>query len=263
MPIDLSAIKAKAREQLRTAVPRPYTVGLLYVLTAGALVVLSSLILSGNITQEAWEKYLSLVAAQRMDEAIRFASTLTPSTADSLISLVLQLFRGIVAAGLSIYALNVLRGKEASPWNLLDGFARFFPLLLLTALSQILVGLWSYLFLIPGIIAIYRYRLAVYLMLDYPNLNALHCILLSGRMMRGHKWRLFLLDLSFFGWWLLAALPLLMLSALPGWLPLILGGLGSALIFAWLLPYYELSCVGFYEAVKLPVQFEPPDGPRE
>ena len=37
------------------------------------------------------------------------------------------------------------------------------------------------------------------------------------------------------------------------------GGLGSAAILAWLLPYFEMSCVGFYEAVKVPVYSEPPD----
>ena len=53
---------------------------------------------------------------------------------------------------------------------------------------------------------------------------------------------------------------------LSGWLlgPVygaIAGGVGSALILAWLLPYYELSCVGFYEAVKTPLRIEPPEEP--
>ena len=44
-----------------------------------------------------------------------------------------------------------------------------------------------------------------------------------------------------------------------GILPLILGGLGTAAILAWIFPYYEMCVVGFYEAVKTPIEIQPPD----
>ena len=87
-------------------------------------------------------------------------------------------------------------------------------------------------------------------MIDHPEFNAFLSILLSGQMMKGKKWSLFLLDMSFLGWFLLAMLPLSLGAVLPGWIPLIAGALGSAAILAWVLPYYELCCVGFYEAIK-------------
>lgn len=259
MTINSKAIKAQARERMGSALPKPFHEGLLYVLSAGALAVLSVIILSSKITTSAADEYMRLVMSQRYEDAINYIGKLMPETRDSLISFVLQLFSGIVAAGLSIFCMNTLRGKETSLWNLLDGFGRFFPLLLLLFLMRAFTMLWSYLFIIPGIIAFYRYRLAVYLMIDHPNLGAFTCIIFSGRLMRGRKIDLLLLDLSFLGWWILAALPFLIGSSFAGLLPMILGAIGSGLILAWLYPYYELSCVGFYETIKTPIEIQPPD----
>lgn len=274
MPIDRKAIKAAARERLRFAVPRPYHAGLIFVLVAGILTGLGAAFF---LTRVNWDAYADAIkymfdyaAAASVDpdltqEAVtpglldRLEKAVGPvSGLDQIIIYLLNLLRGIVGVGLTIFAMNTVRQRDASLGNLLDGFGRFFPLLVLLVLTRFLVTLWSYLLLIPGIIAFYRYRLSVYLMLDNPQLNVFHCILLSGRMMQGHKGQLFLLDLSFLGWALLAALPLSIGPAfgLPG---LIAGGLGSAAILAWLLPYFEMSCVGFYEAVKVPVYSEPPD----
>ena len=259
MYIDRYSIKADARERLRSAVPRPYYEGLLFIFVAAVLTGLSMALMASRLTESNVETYMKYVMAGLYEDAVRYLRTLNPPVADYLISYVLDLFRGIVAAGLSIFAMNTLRQREASLWNLLDGFGRFFPLLILLLLTRFLVSLWTYLLVIPGIIAFYRYRLSVYLLLDHTELNPLQSILLSGQMMRGRKWELFLLDLSFLGWALLAALPLSIGAVLGGLVPLILGGLGSAAILAWLLPYYELSCVGFYEAVKIPIQSEPPE----
>ena len=255
--IDRYSIKADARERLRHAVPKPYIEGLLFVLVAGILTALSTALMLSRFNEASADTYMKYILAGRYDDAVRYLQTLNPPLADYLISNGLDLFRGVVAAGLSIFALNTLRRKEASLWNLLDGFGRFFPLLILLILMRFLLSFWFYLLVIPGILAYYRYRLAVYLLIDHPELNAFQCLLLSGQVMRGKKWELFLLDLSFLGWALLAMLPL-SIGAVFGLVGLILGALGSAAILAWLIPYYELSCVGFYEAVKTPIQSIPP-----
>lgn len=260
MYIDRKAIRAEARGRMRGALPKPYYEGLLYVLAAGALAVLSAVILTGKITTETSETYLRLVMKGSYEAANEyFDRQMMPDGLDVFISFVLRLFGGVVAAGLSIFAMNTLRGKEASLWNLLDGFGRFFPLLLLLLLMQLLTTLWTQLLIIPGIIAFYRYRLAVYLMIDNPQLGIFPCILFSGRLMRGRKWELFLLDLSFLGWFLLAFLPFSICSVFPGYAPLIFGGLCTGAILAWVWPYYEMSCVGFYEAVKTPIEIQRPE----
>lgn len=73
-------------------------------------------------------------------------------------------------------------------------------------LRDIFVGLWSLLFVIPGIIKFWSYRMVPYLAIDYPELSARQTITLSRKMMDGEKARVvFDLYLSFILWFLLSA----------------------------------------------------------
>lgn len=65
--------------------------------------------------------------------------------------------------------------------------------------------LWSFLFVIPGIIKSYEYRMIPYLMAENPNLSKEQAFALSKQMMMGQKWSAFVLDLSFIGWHILSA----------------------------------------------------------
>ena len=75
-------------------------------------------------------------------------------------------------------------------------------------LKDIFIGLWSLLFLIPGLVKSYSYRLTPYILAENPSLSSTEAITLSRKMMNGQKWRAFVLDLSFIGWQLLAGLTL-------------------------------------------------------
>ena len=97
----------------------------------------------------------------------------------------------------------------------------------MVVLRSIFVWLWSLLLVIPGIIAIYRYAMMPYLMAEFPDLGALDAMRESKRLMQGNKWRLFCLELSFIGWYLLSILTL---------------GIG----LLWLLPYVSASRAAFY-----------------
>ena len=88
------------------------------------------------------------------------------------------------------------------------GFARPFEVTWLLVLMNLKVTLWSLLLLIPGIVAIYRYRLAWFLKSEHPDWTASACLTESGRQMKGFKWKAFCLDFSYIGWYLLAALGL-------------------------------------------------------
>ncbi|MCX7710255.1 MAG: DUF975 family protein [Clostridia bacterium] len=68
--------------------------------------------------------------------------------------------------------------------------------------------LWSLLLIIPGIIKSYAYRMVPYILADNPNIDYRRGVELSNEMTRGHKWRMFVLDLSFIGWYLLGTLAL-------------------------------------------------------
>ncbi|PKM90062.1 MAG: hypothetical protein CVU87_03465 [Firmicutes bacterium HGW-Firmicutes-12] len=68
--------------------------------------------------------------------------------------------------------------------------------------------LWFLLLIIPGIIKLYSYRMVPYILADNPNIGAKKAIRLSINMTMGHKFDIFVLDLSFLGWYLLGALAL-------------------------------------------------------
>lgn len=75
-------------------------------------------------------------------------------------------------------------------------------------LTNILIFLWSLLLIIPGIIKAYAYSMVPYILADNPNIGVKKAIELSNEMTRGHKFDMFVLDLSFIGWYLLGLLVL-------------------------------------------------------
>ena len=73
-------------------------------------------------------------------------------------------------------------------------------------LTDLFIWLWSLLFIVPGIIKAYQYRLVPYIMSENPNMNFKEAQAESARLMEGNKWKSFVLDLSFIGWDLLSLL---------------------------------------------------------
>ncbi len=78
--------------------------------------------------------------------------------------------------------------------------------LLLGLLSGLFIFLWSLLFFIPGIVKAYSYSMIYYVKADHPEYDWRQCINESRRLMTGHKWEKFVLDLSFIGWCIVGSL---------------------------------------------------------
>lgn len=75
-----------------------------------------------------------------------------------------------------------------------------------TFLRDLFVGLWSLLFVIPGIIKSYEYRMVPYLLAEDPYMDSKDAFAESKAMMDGNKWNAFVLDLSFLGWAILGVI---------------------------------------------------------
>lgn len=146
-----------------------------------------------------------------------------------LLMLAISLMYLMMDVGFWIYCFNLSSGKKASYGNLFDGFGIFFKVIWLNILMLFFIYLWSLLLIIPGIIASYRYRMALFIMLDNPDISALECIRRSKKMMAGHKWELFVLDFSFLGWSFLTVLPF---------------------VSIYVIPYKSLSYVNYYIALR-------------
>lgn len=73
-------------------------------------------------------------------------------------------------------------------------------------LKALFTFLWTLLFIIPGIIKSYEYRMIPYILAENPALSYKEAFELSKKMMYGQKWKTFVLDLSFIGWYILSSL---------------------------------------------------------
>lgn len=73
-------------------------------------------------------------------------------------------------------------------------------------LPKLYVALWSLLLLIPGIIKSYEYCFVSWIVAEHPGISPKEAMRMSSQMTKGHKWELFVLDLSFIGWSLVGVL---------------------------------------------------------
>lgn len=81
-------------------------------------------------------------------------------------------------------------------------------------LKDLYVFFWSLLFVIPGIVKGYEYRMVPYLLAENPNMDRHEAFKRSKSLMNGNKWDAFVLDMSFIGWILIAGLTCGILSLL-------------------------------------------------
>lgn len=71
-------------------------------------------------------------------------------------------------------------------------------------LKDLYITLWTLLLVIPGIIKSYEYRMIPYILSENTNIDRARAFEISKEMMNGQKYNAFVLDLSFFGWYLLS-----------------------------------------------------------
>ena len=62
------------------------------------------------------------------------------------------------------------------------------------------------------VIKTYEYRMIPYILAENPRIKRKEAFELSKQMMKGNKWKTFILDMSFFGWNFLSVLTLGILS---------------------------------------------------
>ena len=118
------------------------------------------------------------------------------------------LIGGVLQLGYAEFLLKQHDGKETNVNDLFSQFDRFGTGFAQHFLRGLYVALWSLLFIIPGIIKGLAYAMTPFILAENPNLTASEAIRLSEELMDGHKTDLFVLDLTFIGWDILAALTL-------------------------------------------------------
>ena len=135
-------------------------------------------------------------------------------------------------------AQNVLawsRGEDVNKWKVLFGGFNsakiFFKQVGVVVLNTILCALWTILLVVPGIIKGLAYSMYPYVLRDEPDLSVWQTLKKSEAIMKGYKGKLFLMYLSFVGWF-------------------ILGAFTFGILYIWLTPYVMTSTVKFYDDVR-------------
>ena len=223
-------LKNNARIIIKTARPSVIAASLIFLLVSLLMGALSTKLT--GITVDNLITYQNYVSSGDFERALTYLTSLIPPRSARVFILLLSIVSMIWQAGYTIFIMNTVKKSGATFGNLLDGFSITLKLILLGFLRTLFITLWSLLFYFPGIIAAYRYRMSLYLLLDHPEMGVMECLRTSKEMMKGHKWECFVLDLSFIGWWLLAAIPYV----------------GYA-VSIWVTPYINTTYVLYYMAL--------------
>ena len=127
--------------------------------------------------------------------------------------------------------LGVAAGVKPTVSDAFCGFDDYWSAIKLHLLSGVYIFLWSLLLVIPGIIKTYAYSMSVYILAENKGKSARECLKESNAMTMGYKADLFLLNLSFIGWYLLCCVTF-----------------GIALI--WVMPYMQVTHANAYNLLK-------------
>lgn len=184
--------------------------------------------LTGSFDSEA---VAAMAAAGDLAGVMDAYSTL--SSWSSLSSLLRIFVYNVLSVGFAFAFLLLLRnGDDRLTSNMFEvSFRQYWHKVWGMFLMYLFIALWTLLFILPGIVKAFSYALTPYILEENPDLSANEAIDHSRAMMKGHKFDLFYLYLSFIGWFLLSFLTL---------------GIG----FIWLIPYMNTAQAAFYEDVK-------------
>ena len=136
-----------------------------------------------------------------------------------------------LSLGVCMIYLGLTEGKKAEVGTLFQGFQSFGKSIWLTILVAVFTFLWTLLLYIPGINKGLSYSMAFYVLADNPEMTAREALRESKEIMHGHKWELFVLQLSFILW-------------------MILGLFTLGFAYIYVIPYMSTTVANFYQKIK-------------
>lgn len=146
-------------------------------------------------------------------------------------SIIMFIIGSAVAVGYSEFNLDIVEGVKPGIGSIFSRFGQLKTAICARLIMFIRVFIGTMLFIIPGIIMSYSYAMVNFVMAEHPEMTARQALKESKRMMKGNRWRLFCLQLSFIGWVFVSVFTL---------------GIG----FLFLVPYQQAALAAFYCDVR-------------
>jgi len=198
----ITEIKAKGKEAFQANYWKSVLVAFILNLIAGGGLTLSSNSGSTGSDQDLSQAWNGMPQDQQM---IIAGVALGAIGLVFVISLILKIFvfNPLEVGAYGFFRDNVSTNGGGDLNVLKSGFSNFGRTFATLFLRDLFLCLWTMLFIIPGLIKAYSYRMVPYIVRDNPELSGTEVITRSRQMMDGNKGRAFLLDLSFIGWILL------------------------------------------------------------
>jgi uncharacterized membrane protein len=147
-----------------------------------------------------------------------------------LLNIVVVCVSAYIQLGLAVYCIGLYKRDEVNYVTIFSRFNGLKPIVFISILS-IVIMLGFILLIIPGIILALMYSQVFFILADDPDVGTIEAFNKSEKMMRGHKWQLFMLNLEAALYFFASIFTLFI------WL-------------AWLLPRYSVAMAGFYEELK-------------
>lgn len=218
--MDREVLKADAKNAMREAVVNPYVVTLV-------MGVIASVLFAVQFFLNLWSELMEMEGGYT--DPGQVGAFIVTSIIFFIINFVLST---IIEFGYNSYCLKVAnRDSSMSYGDLFSSVKYLLKALGLTFMISLFTLLWSLLLLIPGIIAAYSYSQAVFIMVENPDKGVMQCIRESKEMMAGHKWELFVLELSFILWYLS-------------------GLFTCCLTYIYVFPYVTVTFANYYNSIK-------------
>ena len=200
MLLDRVSIKSEAKDIVKNASVSAYLFTLLFLALSWLLAGMSDYV---SLNEET---VYNIYYATGVDLSFLVLHRAFPALLVTFITILAALLGVLLEIGYILYHLGIRRGREMPYLTLFDGFSFAGKVILLYIVQYIFIFLWSLLLFIPGIVKAYAYSMVYYVKADHPEYGWRECLDESQRLMTGHKWEKFVLDLSFIGWGIVGSL---------------------------------------------------------
>ncbi len=201
MTMSISEMKRQAREQMKSCKTNPYILTLVYLIIS---YIVGSILIFFNNSSDS-------------------------SAMVKLVAFIIQCVTTILETGYLWWALSAKRGDDNTD-EFISAFKQGLYIIIINFICNIFIALGLILLIIPGIIVALGLSMAMLCFRDAPDDGFFEAIKNSWSIMKGNKFNLFMLYLSFIPWVLLMVITL-----------------GIAGIYV--IPYMNITIANFYDEI--------------
>lgn len=139
---------------------------------------------------------------------------------------------GAITLGTCKFLLNIATNNGEEKFNdLFLGFNIYFKSLGLWIVINLIICIATVFFIVPGVIVALMFSQSFFILCENNEKSIMECLKESAEIMEKNKIQLFVLELSFIGWWIVVILTF---------------GIG----ILWVYPYRQVTLANFYLCIK-------------